>query len=336
MLGRSAGHFRRPPSLHRSPAASPARGRARAQGVGRARAGVQLCRSWRPTACSTREPRGQQVLDVLTCARYHTHLDAAGRLLSLNSERRLKSARQMRRLFADLPEAIANTVRLAERLEFSLENLGYEFPRYRAPDGETMEAIPAQGDLRRRQGPVLRHTLAARCCASSKRNWTSSTSSGSPAISSSSGTWSTLRARAASSSRAAAARRTARSATASASRRSIPSGRTALRALPHRRPQGAGPTSISICPAATGASSVIQEVYRRYGGRGAAMTANVITYRGRSAMREIGKVLNFPRTCWTVFRALRQRRFPAHAGAGGAARAGRACRVDIRAPRALL
>ena len=39
---------------------------------------------------------------------------------------------------------------------------------------------------------------------------------------------------------------------------------------------------------------VIQEVYRRYGRHGAAMTANVITYRGRSAVREIGKVLEFP------------------------------------------
>jgi hypothetical protein len=38
---------------------------------------------------------------------------------------------------------------------------------------------------------------------------------------------------------------------------------------------------------------VIQEIYRRYGKHGAAMTANVITYRGRSAAREIGKALNF-------------------------------------------
>ena len=37
---------------------------------------------------------------------------------------------------------------------------------------------------------------------------------------------------------------------------------------------------------------VIQEVYKRYGERGAAMTANVITYRGRSAAREVGKALN--------------------------------------------
>ena len=38
---------------------------------------------------------------------------------------------------------------------------------------------------------------------------------------------------------------------------------------------------------------VIQHVYERYGKRGAAMTANVITYRGRSAIRDIGKVLGF-------------------------------------------
>ncbi|PYK46899.1 MAG: error-prone DNA polymerase, partial [Verrucomicrobia bacterium] len=40
--------------------------------------------------------------------------------------------------------------------------------------------------------------------------------------------------------------------------------------------------------------AVIQEIYRRYGKHGAAMTANVISYRGRSAAREIGKALNFP------------------------------------------
>ena len=44
----------------------------------------------------------------------------------------------MARLFADLPEAIANTVELSSRLEFTLEELGYEFPRYPVPEGETM------------------------------------------------------------------------------------------------------------------------------------------------------------------------------------------------------
>jgi len=46
----------------------------------------------------------------------------------------------------------------------------------------------------------------------------------------------------------------------------------------------------------------IQEVYRRYGPRGAAMTGTVITYGGRSSSREIGKVLNLRRTCSDRFR----------------------------------
>jgi len=41
------------------------------------------------------------------------------------------------RSFRDLPEAIANTSELSARLEFTLENLGYEFPKYPVPSGET-------------------------------------------------------------------------------------------------------------------------------------------------------------------------------------------------------
>ena len=71
---------------------------------------------------------GRPALDAFTCLRNHTHLDAAGRLLSPNSERRLKSAAEMAALFHDLPEAIRNTERLAERLEFRLADLGYQHP----------------------------------------------------------------------------------------------------------------------------------------------------------------------------------------------------------------
>ena len=78
------------------------------------------------------------MLSDLTCVRHHTTLDAAGRRLAVNAERHLKSAAEMTRLFADLPEAIENTVRIADRMEFSLENLGYEFPRFPVPEGETI------------------------------------------------------------------------------------------------------------------------------------------------------------------------------------------------------
>src|SRR5258707_1278915 len=60
-----------------------------------------------------------------------------GRLLCRNSERHLKSPAEMERLFADLPEAIANTQELSSRLEFTLNDLGYEFPKYPVPKGSS-------------------------------------------------------------------------------------------------------------------------------------------------------------------------------------------------------
>src|SRR6266850_1852720 len=75
----------------------------------------------------------REVTDVFTCIRNHVRLETAGRLLATNSERYLKSAKTMQQLFADLPEAIQNTVELSSRLEFTLADLGYEFPRYPVP-----------------------------------------------------------------------------------------------------------------------------------------------------------------------------------------------------------
>ena len=84
--------------------------------------------------------KDKDLFDALTCIRHHTHLDAAGKLLSPNAERYLKSAEQMRELFRDCPEAIRNSARLAGRLEFTLENLGYEFPSFPVPPEHTMDS----------------------------------------------------------------------------------------------------------------------------------------------------------------------------------------------------
>src|SRR6266404_553097 len=82
-------------------------------------------------------PDERELLDVFTCIRHHHVLATAGRLLSRNSERHLKSPAEMQRLFADLPEAIANTQELSSRLQFTLQDLGYEFPRYPVPEGSS-------------------------------------------------------------------------------------------------------------------------------------------------------------------------------------------------------
>ena len=59
-------------------------------------------------------------------------------MLNRNAERHLKTPAEMVRLFADLPEAVENTARLAEQLDFTLKELGYRFPDYPVPPGETM------------------------------------------------------------------------------------------------------------------------------------------------------------------------------------------------------
>ena len=79
----------------------------------------------------------REILDVFTCIRHHRALATAGKLLSRNSERHLKSPAEMARLFADLPEAIANTQLLSSRLKFTLNDLGYQFPKYPTPHGES-------------------------------------------------------------------------------------------------------------------------------------------------------------------------------------------------------
>src|SRR6202043_235492 len=83
----------------------------------------------------------RELCDALTAIRNHRTLATAGRLLARNSECYLKSPQEMQQLFADLPQALTNTLELSARLEFTLNDLGYEFPRYPVPEGETMNSF---------------------------------------------------------------------------------------------------------------------------------------------------------------------------------------------------
>jgi len=82
-------------------------------------------------------PEERPLFDVLTSIREHVPLHRAGRRLAANAERYLKPPAQMARLFADLPQAVHATRDLADRLQFTMTDLGYRFPRYPVPDGET-------------------------------------------------------------------------------------------------------------------------------------------------------------------------------------------------------
>ncbi len=84
-------------------------------------------------------PARRPLQDVLTCIREKTTIDAIGRRLEANAERYLKPGREMARLFRDIPEAIAETMRFAGRISFSLDQLKYQYPDEPVPPGKTAQ-----------------------------------------------------------------------------------------------------------------------------------------------------------------------------------------------------
>ena len=82
-------------------------------------------------------PEERPLFDVVTSIREHVTLMRAGRRLAANAERYFKPPAQMARLFADRPGAVHATRELADRLQFTMQDLGYRFPKYPIPDGET-------------------------------------------------------------------------------------------------------------------------------------------------------------------------------------------------------
>lgn len=234
---------------------------------------------------------GRDVLDVFTCIRHHTHLDAAGLALSINSQRHIKTPQQMVQLFHDLPEAIANTERITERLDFTLSNLGYEFPQYPVSAGESMEGMLhklSYFGAQQRYGSitgVIRQQLEKELDLISRLKF-----AGYFLI-----VWDIVnfareqgilvqgRGSAANSAVCYALGITAVD----------PVGGKLLFERFLSEGRKSWPDIDLDLPSGDRREKVIQEVFRRYGKHGAAMTANVITYRGRSAMREIGKALNF-------------------------------------------
>ncbi len=85
------------------------------------------------------QPSRRPLQDVLTCIREKTTIEAIGKRLEANAERYLKPADEMARLFCDVPEAIAETMRFAGRIHFSLDQLKYQYPDEPVPPGKTAQ-----------------------------------------------------------------------------------------------------------------------------------------------------------------------------------------------------
>ncbi len=84
-------------------------------------------------------PARRPLQDVLTCIREKTTIETIGKRLEANAERYLKPADEMARLFRDVPEAIAETMRFASRITFSLAQLKYQYPDEPVPPGKTAQ-----------------------------------------------------------------------------------------------------------------------------------------------------------------------------------------------------
>jgi error-prone DNA polymerase len=266
----------------------------------RNQAALRIARSLRLPVVATNgvryaKPGDREVLDVFTSIRNHVDLDHAGRLLSRSNHLYLRSAAEMAALFRDVPDAVENTLNIAQRLSFELNDLGYEFPHYPVPDGETMDSFLRKRvdegvrlrygrmnhDLQERARKQVEHELAliaklgfagyflivwdiVQYC---KRNGILIQGRGS----------------AANSAVCYALEITAID----------PVGMELLFERFLNENRGEWPDIDLDLPSEEKREQAIQYVYQRYGELGAAMTANVITYRGKSAAREAGKALGF-------------------------------------------
>jgi error-prone DNA polymerase len=81
------------------------------------------------------EPEQRPLHDILTCIREKTTIHEAGRRLAANAERHLKDGREMARLFKDQPQAVGEGLKLLSRVNFTLDQLKYEYPHEPVPDG---------------------------------------------------------------------------------------------------------------------------------------------------------------------------------------------------------
>jgi len=239
--------------------------------------------------------RERELCDVFTALRHHRTLATAGRLLARNSERYLKSPQEMQALFADLPEAIANTVELSSRLAFTFKDLGYEFPKYPVPEGETMISFmrerTGEGFQQRYGRSASELQSRARCQIERELKLIEELDLAGYFLI----VWDLVRFCREENILVQGRGSAANSAVC------YSLGITAVDAVSMEllferflsEERGEWPDIDLDLPSGDQRERVIQYLYKRYGERGAAMTANVITYRSRMASREMGKALGF-------------------------------------------
>ncbi|HVU52639.1 MAG TPA: error-prone DNA polymerase [Polyangia bacterium] len=238
--------------------------------------------------------------DVLTCARHHATVDDIGRRLPGNGERWLKRPAEMSALFRDLPAAVRASRAIAERCAFTLADLGYAFPSFPVAPGETEQSTLAElceAGVRRRYDPT--DPLLPKVRAQLRRELGIIERLGLAGyflvvwdiVEFARGKHIMIQGRGSAANSAVC----------------YLLGITAVdpvrmellfeRFLSEERVESATNAADRMpdidldLPSGDRRELCIQHVYAKYGARGAAMTANVITYRPRMAVRDVGRAL---------------------------------------------
>ena len=233
-------------------------------------------------------PERRELQDVVTCIREHVTLNEAGRLLEANAERHLKSPDEMAELFHEAPAAIAETIHFTNRITFSLDQLKYNYPDEPIPKGKTaqehLQEIAWQGAASRYGGVIpdkVRETLEKELALIAKMEIAPYFLTVHDIVS------------------YAKSQNILCQGRGSAANSAVcyVLGITAVdpmqidllfeRFISEERKE---PPDIDVDFEHERREEVIQHVYKRYGHHNAALTATVICYRPRSAIRETGKV----------------------------------------------
>lgn len=267
----------------------------------RNQAAIRIARSLNLSVIATNgvryaTPYDREVQDLFTAICNHVELDQAGRLLAINSQRHIRAAREMAALFRDVPGATENTLSLSSRLGFQLSDLGYEFPKYPVSDGETMDSFlrkRVEEGVTRRYGPKKDRGLMENVKKQVERELALIAKLGFAGYFLI--VWDIIRFCKQNDILVQGRGSAANSVVCYCLEITAidPVGMDLLfeRFLSESRNEW--PDIDLDLPSESKREQAIQYVYRRYGELGAAMCANVITYRDKSAARETGKALGF-------------------------------------------
>src|SRR5688572_23669422 len=235
------------------------------------------------------DPNRRPLQDVLTCVRHGCTIHDAGFKLFPNSERYLKSPEQMHRLFVDVPGALARGAEIAERCTFSLNELRYEYPDEVVPPGTTpaqyLAELAHSGSIKRYPTGVpekVRGLIEKELALISQCGWEAYFL-----------TVYDLVKYARSKNILCQGRGSAANSAVCYCLEVTSVDPAKIDVLFERFISAARgePPDIDIDFEHERREEVIQYVYEKYGRDRAGMTATVITYRGRSAVRDVGKAM---------------------------------------------